>query len=188
MSKLVVSEFVSIDGVMEDPGGGESFGRGGWAFQFERGAEGDRFKYDELMAAGAMLLGRVTYEGFAQAWPNMQADEFGKKMNSMPKYVVSSTLRSADWNNSTVVDGDLAKNVAELSERVEGDILIAGSAQLVQALTDLGLVDEYRLMVYPIVLGDGKRLFSDTSQVHSLRMVDAKPLDSGILALIYQPA
>ncbi|MGH2831257.1 MAG: dihydrofolate reductase family protein [Solirubrobacteraceae bacterium] len=188
MSKLVVSEFVSIDGVMEDPGGGESFERGGWAFQFERGAEGDRFKYDELMGAGAMLLGRVTYEGFAQAWPNMQADEFAQKMNSMPKYVVSSTLQSADWNNSTIMGGDLAKQVAELVQSVEGDILVAGSARLVQALTDLGLVDEYRLMVYPIVLGDGKRLFSDTSQARSLRLVDAKPLDSGILALTYQPA
>ena len=188
MSKLVVSEFVSIDGVMEDPGGGESFERGGWAFQFERGAEGDRFKYDELMGAGAMLLGRVTYEGFAQAWPNMQADEFGQKMNSMPKYVVSSTLQSADWNNSTIMGGDLAKQVAELVQSVEGDILVAGSARLVQALTDLGLVDEYRLMVYPIVLGDGKRLFSYTSQARSLRLVDAKALDSGILALTYQPA
>lgn len=188
MSKLVVSEFVSIDGVMEDPGGGESFERGGWAFQFERGPEGDRFKYEELMAAGAMLLGRVTYEGFAQAWPNMQTDEFGKKMNSMPKYVFSSTLQSADWNNSTIISGDLAERVTELRQSVEGDILVAGSARLVHALTDLGLVEEYRLMVYPILLGDGKRMFADTNQTHSLRMVDSKPLDSGILALTYQPA
>lgn len=188
MGKLVISEFVSIDGVMEDPGGGESFQRGGWAFQFERGVEGDRFKYEELMAAGAMLLGRVTYEGFAQAWPNMQADEFGKKMNSMPKYVVSSTLQSADWNNSTIISGDLAENVGEIRASVEGDILVAGSARLAQNLTNLGLVDEYRLMVYPIVLGDGKRLFSDTSQAQRLRMVEAKPLDSGILALTYRPA
>jgi dihydrofolate reductase len=189
MSKLVVSEFVSVDGVMEDPGGGETFPRGGWAFQFERGADGDRFKYDELMAAGALLLGRVTYEGFAQAWPNMQADEFGQKMNSMPKYVVSSTLQSADWNNSTTLAGDLAERVGELKQSVEGDILVAGSAQLVQGLTELGLVDEYRLMVYPILLGAGKRLFAGTSAAVSLTLSDISPVgEAGVSTHVYLPA
>lgn len=189
MSKLVVSEFVSVDGVMEDPGGGESFDRGGWAFQFERSPQGDRFKYDELMAAAALLLGRVTYEGFAQAWPNMQADDFGKKMNSMPKYVVSSTLQSADWTNSTILTGDLAERVGELKQADDGDILVAGSARLVQALADLGLVDEYRLMVYPIVLGAGKRLFGQTEAPSRLRLTDCKQVgQDGVSTMVYEPA
>lgn len=189
MSRLVVSEFVTLDGVMEDPGGGEPFERGGWAFQFERSAEGDRFKYEELMAAGAMLLGRVTYEGFAQAWPKMRENPFGEKMNSMPKYVVSSTLQSADWENSTILSGNLAERVGELRSSVEGDILVAGSAQLVQALTGLGLVDEYRLMIYPIVLGAGKRLFGETSAARALKLTGVAPVgDAGVFTLTYAPA
>jgi len=189
MSKLVVSEFMSLDGVMEDPGGGEPFERGGWAFKFERSPDGDRFKYDELMAAGAMLLGRVTYEGFAQAWPKMRDNPFGEKMNSMPKYVVSSTLQSADWENSTILTGDLAERVGELRSSVEGDILVAGSAQLVQALTDLGLVDEYRLMVYPIVLGAGKRLFGETGAAHTLKLTGVAPVgEAGVFTLTYTAA
>jgi dihydrofolate reductase len=188
MSKLVVSEFVSLDGVMEDPGGGEPFERGGWAFQFERSADGDRYKYEELMAAGALLLGRVTYEGFARAWPNMQDDDFGQKMNAMPKYVYSSTLESADWTNSTILAGDLGERVAELKDSVQGDVLVAGSARLVQALTDLGLVDEYRLMVYPILLGAGRRLFAQTRATHPLRAVDVRPVgDAGVAVLTYLP-
>lgn len=189
MSKLVVSEFVTADGVMEDPGGGEPFERGGWAFQFERGADGDRFKYEELMAAGALLLGRVTYEGFARAWPNMRADEFGEKMNSMPKYVVSSTLASADWESSTILTGDLAERVGELKQSTEGNLLVAGSAQLVQGLTELGLVDEYRLMVYPVLLGAGKRLFGETSAAHTLKLTDvARVGEAGVSVLTYAPA
>jgi dihydrofolate reductase len=174
MSKVVVSEFMTVDGVIEDPGGGETFDRGGWAFQFDRGPEGDRFKLDELMAAGAMLLGRVTYEGFAAAWPKMEGmGEFGKKMNGMPKYVVSKTLDRADWNNSTIVGHNVPEEVAKLKRAVDGDILVAGSAQLVRSLMEHDLVDEYRLMVYPIVLGSGKRLFTDSSKAASLRLVDA---------------
>jgi dihydrofolate reductase len=189
MSKLVVSEFVSVDGVMEDPGGGETFERGGWAFQFERSADGDRFKYDELMAAGALLLGRVTYEGFAQAWPKMADGDFGLKMNSMPKYVYSSTLQSADWNNSTILTGDLAERVGELKQSLDGDILVAGSARLVHALTDLGLVDEYRLMVYPILLGAGKRLFADTRAAAPLKLSDIRPVgEAGVSTHVYLPA
>jgi len=189
MSKLVVSEFVSVDGVMEDPGGGESYERGGWAFRFERSPDGDRYKYDELMAAGAMLLGRVTYEGFAQAWPKMESDDFGRKMNTMPKYVYSSTLRSADWTNSTILTGDLGERVAELKDSVEGDLLVAGSAQLAQGLAALGLVDEYRLMVYPVLLGAGKRLFDGTSAPATLRATDVRPVgDAGVAVLTYVPA
>ncbi|HEX5307754.1 MAG TPA: dihydrofolate reductase family protein [Solirubrobacteraceae bacterium] len=189
MSKLVISEFVTLDGVMEDPGGGEPFERGGWSFKFARGPEGDRFKYDELMAADAMLLGRVTYEGFARAWPNMRNDPFGEKMNAMSKYVLSSTLQSADWENSTILAGDLAERVGKLKQSVRGDILVAGSAQLVQGLTDLGLVDEYRLMVFPIVLGAGKRLFGDTGAAQTLKLTGVTPVgEAGVFTLTYAPA
>lgn len=189
MSKVVASQFVTVDGVIEAPGGGESFERGGWAFQFERGPEGDRFKLEELRAAGALLLGRVTYEGFARAWPNMEGTgEFGEKMNGMPKYVVATTLEQAQWNNSTILKGDLAEEIEGLKQQINGDILINGSAQLVQSLVEQGLIDEYRLMVYPIVLGDGKRLFAHTSKSSDLRLVDTKQVGSGIQILTYQPA
>jgi dihydrofolate reductase len=189
MSKLVVSEFVSLDGVMEDPGGGEAFDRGGWAFQFDRGADGDRYKYEELMDAGAMLLGRVTYEGFAQAWPQMQQDDFGRKMNEMPKYVFSSTLQDAAWTNSTVLGGDLGERVSELKATVEGDILVAGSATLVHGLTALGVIDEYRLMIFPVVLGAGKRLFAHTDAPISLRATDVRAVgDSGVAVTTYVAA
>jgi len=169
MRRIVVSEFVTLDGVMEDPGGAEGFDRGGWAFQFERGPEGDKFKLDEVLEAEALLLGRKTYEGFAKAWPTV-TDEvgFAEKMNSMPKYVVSSTLESADWNNSSVIKGDVAEEVAKL----EGNILVAGSAQLVQTLMDRDLVDEYRLMIYPVLLGSGKRLFKDGVDKTALQIVE----------------
>jgi dihydrofolate reductase len=169
MRRIVVSEFVTLDGVMEDPGGAEDFDRGGWAFQFERGPDGDRFKLDEVIEADALLLGRKTYEGFAKAWPTV-TDEvgFAEKMNSMPKYVVSSTLESADWNNSTVINGDVAEEVAKL----DGNILVAGSAQLVQMLMDHDLVDEYRLMIYPVLLGSGKRLFKDGVDTTALQIVE----------------
>jgi dihydrofolate reductase len=176
MSKLVVSEFVTLDGVMEDPGGAEGFDRGGWAFQFERGADGDKFKLDELMAADALLLGRTTYEGFATAWPS-RTDEagFADKMNSMPKYVVSTTLESLEWNNSTVIKGDAAGEIAKLKEQVGGDILVAGSGQLVQALVEHDLVDELRLMVFPVLLGSGKRLFADGTGASAFEIVETKP-------------
>ena len=169
MRRIVVSEFVTLDGVMEDPGGAEGFDRGGWAFQFERGPDGDKFKLDEVLEADALLLGRKTYEGFAKAWPTV-TDEvgFAEKMNSMPKYVVSSTLESADWNNSTVINGDVAEEVAKL----DGNILVAGSAQLVQTLMDHDLVDEYRLMIYPVLLGSGKRLFKDGADTTALQIVE----------------
>ncbi|MGD0833489.1 MAG: dihydrofolate reductase family protein [Candidatus Dormibacteria bacterium] len=174
MSDVVVSEFITLDGVIEGPGNDPGFDRSGWAFRFSRGPEGDKFKFDEVMAAGALLLGRTTYEGFAAAWPTREgAGEFGEKMNSMPKYVVSSTLKRAEWYNSTILGHDLAVEVDKLKERIDGDILINGSAQLVQGLIELGLVDEYRLMVFPIVLGAGKRLFCDAGQPVVLQAVDA---------------
>jgi dihydrofolate reductase len=181
MGDVVVTEFISLDGVIEDPGGAEGFKHGGWSFKFDRGPEGDKFKVDELNAADAQLLGRVTYEGFAAAWPNMTGDEFSKKMNSMPKYVVSTTLQSADWENSTVLSGDLASEIATVKDRHAGDILIAGSATLAQSLTALGLIDEYRLMVFPVVLGGGKRLFADDGEMRNLKLVLSKPAGDSLI-------
>jgi dihydrofolate reductase len=164
MGKLVVTEFVTLDGVMEDPGGAEAFDRGGWAFQFDRGEDGDRFKLDELLAADAQLLGRVTYEGFAAAWPE-RGGEFADLMNGMPKFVVSRTLGSADWANTTVLHGDLVEEVAALKTRFDRDVLVAGSARLVRGLLAADLVDELHLMVFPVVLGVGKPLFGDGRQL-----------------------
>ena len=186
MSKIVVSQFVTLDGVMEDPGGAEDFERGGWAFQFERGPEGDKFKLDEVMAADALLLGRVTYEGFAAAWPSRTGD-FADKFNTMPKFVVSTTLENPEWNNTTVIGGDGAAEVSRLRERFTGDILVNGSAQLVDTLVRNGLVDEYRLMVFPVVLGGGKSMFPDDGTSQSLRLMDTKPAGE-CLILIYEPA
>src|SRR5579859_7500763 len=159
MGRIVVSEFVSVDGVMEDPGGSEGTRNAGWTFRFDRGTDGDRFKLDEVLDAEALLLGRVTYQGFAKAWPTIEDPVgFADKMNAMPKYVVSSTLADAeaDWNNSTVLRGDAVAELRALKSRVVGDLLVNGSASLVQLLVENGLVDEYRLMVFPIVLGSGK--------------------------------
>jgi dihydrofolate reductase len=183
MGKLVVTEFITLDGVIDDPGGAEG-GRGGWAFKFERGDEGDKFKYDELMASDAQLLGRVTYEGFAQAWPAMDGDDFGKKMNEMPKLVVSTTLERPEWNNTTVLKGgaSLAEEIASAKEQFSGDILVAGSAQLVQSLLAEDLVDELHLMVYPIVLGGGKRLFADGAGSTSFVPVETR--QSGSVSIL----
>jgi dihydrofolate reductase len=189
MRRIVVTEFMTLDGVMEDPGGAEGFERGGWAFQFDRGPEGDKFKLDEVMEADASLLGRVTYQGFAQAWPS-RTGEFADKMNGMLKYVVSTTLNKEDltWQNSTVIKGDVAGEVSKLKQGPGGDILVAGSAQLVQTLLEHDLVDELRLMVYPIVLGTGKRLFAGGGKKLALRLVEAKPVGDGVLILVYRPA
>ena len=187
MGKIVVTEFVSLDGVMEDPGGSESFKHGGWSFEISRGEEGDKFKLDEVFSSDALLLGRVTFEGFADAWPSREG-EFADKFNTMPKYVVSSTLEEPGWSNSTVLTGDLAEEVAKLKDAHEGDVVVHGSAQLAQALLEQDLVDELRLMVFPVVLGTGKRLFGDTSDKKSLRLVESKMVGDGVAILIYEPA
>jgi dihydrofolate reductase len=187
MGRIVVTEFISLDGVIEDPGGSEDYKYGGWSFEIERGKEGDQFKLDETMSAEALLLGRKTYEGFADAWPSREG-EFADKFNNMPKYVVSSTLNDPDWSNSTVLDGDLAEEVSKLRQDVDGDIVVHGSAQLVQALVDQGLVDELRLMVFPVVLGTGKRLFGETSDKRPLRLSDSKIVGDGVAILTYVPA
>ncbi len=183
MGKLVVTEFITLDGVIEEPR---------WSFDFDRGEEGERYKGDELVAADAQLLGRVTYEGFAKAWPTMpDTGWFGEKMNEMPKYVVSTTLSDEDasWNNSTVIRDDVPGQVRRIKDQVAGDILVAGSARLVRTLAEHDLVDEYRLMVYPVVLGAGKRLFAEGMPHTVLRLVDTKPVGpDGVFILTYQPA
>jgi dihydrofolate reductase len=187
MGRIVVTEFVSLDGVMEGPGGDGGYPHAGWTFEIDRGEEGDKFKLDELQEADAQLLGRVTYDGFAAAWPSM-SDEMGfaEKMNTMPKYVVSSTLEDPSWQNTTVLDGDVAEQVSKLKDDVDGSILVAGSAQLVQSLIEHDLVDELRLMVFPVVLGIGKRLFGETSDKKGLRLADSRTIGDGIVILVYQ--
>jgi len=187
MGRIVVTEFVSLDGVMEAPGGGENFKHGGWTFEINRGDEGDKFKLDEALSSEALLLGRVTYEGFAAAWPSVEG-EFADKFNSMPKYVVSSTLEEAQWNNSTVLKGDVVEEVSKVKQGLDGDVVVHGSGQLVQTLLEHDLVDELRLMVFPVVLGTGKRLFGDTSDKKRLRLTDSRTVGDGVAILIYEKA
>jgi dihydrofolate reductase len=183
MGRVVVTEFISLDGVIESPGGGEGYKHDGWTFAFDTGDEGNQFKVDELMASDAQLLGRVTYEGFAAAWPTMEGTgEFGEKMNAMPKFVVSTTLKDPEWNNTTVLSGDLADEVGKLKQQFDGDILVAGSAQLVQSLLAGGLVDELRLMVFPVVLGAGKRLFASGADVTALQLLETR--QTGAVAIL----
>lgn len=190
MGKIVATEFISLDGVIEDPGGSEDFVHGGWTFEIDRGEEGDRFKLDELVEAEAQLLGRVTYEGFAAAWPEREGDAdmggFAKTMNSMPKYVYSTTLESADWQNTTILAGDFAADIAKVKGEVDGVILVAGSAALVQGLIANDLLDELRLMVFPVTLGGGKRLFADDGRKVPLTLTDARTIGAGIQLLTYE--
>jgi len=187
MGRIIVTEFASLDGVVEDPGGSENFKHGGWSFEIPRGDEGDKFKLDETMATDALLLGRVTYEGFAEAWPSREG-EFADKFNSVPKYVVSSTLSAPKWNNSTVLNGDIAAEVEKLKADFDGDIVVHGSVQLAQYLIEHDLVDELRIMVYPVVLGSGKRLFGETSDKKRLRLADSKVVGDGVVILTYTRA
>jgi dihydrofolate reductase len=189
MGKIVVTEFISLDGVIEDPGGAEDYRHGGWTFEFERGSDGDKFKLEELQEAEAQLLGRVTYEGFAAAWPKMDDEAgFAAKMNGMPKYVVSSSLERADWENTTILSGDPADSIPTLKEKVDGVILVAGSATLAQALIEHDLVDELRLMVFPVLLGQGKRLFPEGETKHRLKLAESKTVGDGISLVRYERA
>jgi dihydrofolate reductase len=187
MGKTVATEFISLDGVIEDPGGAEDFAHGGWTFEIDRGEEGDKFKLGELEEAEAQLLGRVTYEGFAAAWPSMEDDVgFAAKMNSMPKYVYSTTLESADWTNTTVLKGDFATAIGQAKEEIDGVILVAGSARVVQGLIAADLLDELRLMVFPVILGGGKRLFADDGRRVPLKLTDARTVGAGIQLVTYE--
>jgi dihydrofolate reductase len=186
MAKIVVSQFITVDGVVEDPGGSESHARGGWAFQFDRGDVGNQFKLDEVMGSDALLLGRTTYEGFADAWPSRDGD-FADKFNGMPKYVVSQTLSNPEWNNTTVFTGDVVEEVTRLKEQYEGDIVVHGSPQLAQTLIEHDLVDALHLQVYPVIVGAGKRLFSDTTATKRLRLAEARTVGD-VHILIYERA
>jgi dihydrofolate reductase len=187
MGRIIVTEFMSLDGVVEDPGGAEDFKYGGWSFEISRGDEGDRFKLDETMSSAGLLLGRKTYDGFADAWPSREGD-FADKFNNMPKYVVSSTLDNPEWTNTTVLKGDVAEEVAKLKQEQDGDLVVHGSVQLAQTLLEHDLVDELRLMVFPVVLGAGKRLFGDTRDKKPLQLVNSKIVGDGVAILVYQPA
>jgi dihydrofolate reductase len=184
MGRIVVTEFSSLDGVMEAPGG-EEFKYPGWSFEFDRGEEGNQFKLDETLESDALLLGRVTYEGFANAWPSRDG-EFADKFNSMPKYVVSSTLKDPEWNNTTVLDGDVTEEVTKLKGELDGDIYVHGSKQLVDALIENDLVDEIHLMVFPVVLGTGKRVFGDTSDKKNLSLKESKTVGEGVAILVFE--
>ncbi len=188
MGKVVVTEFITLDGVIQDPGGSGEYDRGGWSFEYNRGEEGDKFKLGELMASDAQLLGRITYEGFAAAWPTMEDEAgFADRMNSMPKYVVSTTITDPDWENTTVISDNVPEEVAKLRDQFEGDILIAGSARLIQTLVENDLVDEWRLMVFPRILGEGKRLFDEGLPVRKLKLTEDRPLGpDGIRLLVYE--
>jgi dihydrofolate reductase len=185
MGRIVVTEFASLDGVVEDPGGAEDYEYGGWSFAFDRGDEGNQFKLDEALNADALLLGRVTYQGFADAWPQREG-EFADKFNSMPKYVVSSTLEDPTWTNTTVIDSDLAAAVDKVKQEHDGDIVVHGSPSLVQGLLEQDLVDELRLMVFPVVLGKGKPLFGETSEKKTFKLTDLKSVGEGVAILVLQ--
>jgi dihydrofolate reductase len=187
MGRIVVTEFVSVDGVIEDPGGAENFKHGGWAFEFSRGDEGDRFKLEETLDSEALLLGRVTYDGFADAWPERDG-EFADKFNNMPKYVVGTNADVARWTNATVLEGDPVQAARRLREEHDGNIVVHGSARLAQTLLEHDLVDELRLMVFPVVLGEGKRLFSETSDKKTLRLVSSSVVGDGVTIVVYEPA
>jgi dihydrofolate reductase len=185
MGRIYVTEFISLDGVMQDPGGDSKWKHAGWSFKISRGEEGDKFKFDETRETEALLLGRVTYEGFAAAWPHVPG-EFGDLFNNMPKYVVSSTLKTADWKNSTILKGDVVTEVSALKQRLKGNIGVHGSARLAQTLLEHDLVDELRLMVYPVILGSGKRLFGETTDKKSFKLAESRTVGDGVAILIYK--
>jgi dihydrofolate reductase len=185
MGRIVVTEYISVDGVVEAPSGTENFERVGWTDAFSRGPEGDNFKLDETLASDALLLGRVTYDGFAPVWPHYQG-EVADKFNTMPKYVISSTLEDPEWNNTTVLRGDVVDQVTALKQQYDGDIVVHGSPQLTQTLIEHDLVDALHLQVYPVIVGAGKRLFAETSNTKRLKLVEARTVGDGIHILIYQ--
>jgi dihydrofolate reductase len=192
-AKLVVTEFITLDGGVEDPGGSEDFEHGGWNFEYNIGDEGGKFKWDELDVADAQLLGRVTYEGFAEAWPDREETpgmaHFAKKFNAMPKHVVSSTLTDPEWNNSSVISGNVPEEVNKLKEQYDGDILVSGSVTLVKTLIENDLVDQWNLMFFPTLLGSGKRLFPEGVPRRNLKVIEQNVVGpEGVFTMICQRA
>jgi dihydrofolate reductase len=184
MGRIVVTEFVSLDGVMQAPGG-EDFKYPGWSFEFDRGEDGNQFKLDETLDTDALLIGRITYESFANAWPEREGP-FADKFNSMPKYVVSSTLKDPEWNNTTVLDGDAVENATKLKDEVDGVIQIPGSRRLVQELIEADLVDEVHMMIFPVILGTGDRMYGETSDKKAMRLKESRTVGDGVVILIYE--
>jgi dihydrofolate reductase len=187
MGKIAVSQNVSLDGVMQSPGSTDvPFKYRGWAVDFDGGPESDRFQLEQAQNAGALLLGRVTYEAMHAFWPTTEG-EFAERLNELPKYIVSSTLTDLPWN-ATVLGDDWPGVVARLRKELDGDVLVYGSRRLARALIGMGLVDELRLLVYPVVLGAGDRLFGETEDKIPLRLVESRPLEGGLVGMIYAPA
>jgi dihydrofolate reductase len=187
MRNVVVTEFITLDGVFEDPGGSEQTEHGGWSFKFWSDESG-KYKSDELVASDAMLLGRVTYEGFAAAWPEMTDESgFADRMNGLPKYVASRTLDKLEWQNSHLIEGDVVEAVSALKQQDGQNILVHGSGELANTLLRAGLVDELRFLVSPIVLGSGRRFFEEGSPPKVMELAEAVSLDTGVLALTYRP-
>ena len=186
MGKIIISDNVSLDGVIQDPAGDEGFERGGWVGLIKDRPGVSKLALDDALEAEALLLGRRTYEWFAGRWPSRNG-ELADRLNNMPKYVVSSTLHEPDWNNSTVLKGDAANDVSTLKQELDGDILVPASFQLVRTLMENDLVDELRLKIYPVVLGDGKRLFGETSDKKPMRLLDTKAIDGDVAYLTYEP-
>jgi dihydrofolate reductase len=185
MGKIVISENVSLDGVVEDPAGVDGFRRGGWFFETDRGEDGERVTLDQALGTQALLLGRRSYEFFAATWPS-RGGELADTLNSVPKYVVSSTLEDPDWSNSTVLNGDVVDEVSKLKQELDGEIVVLGSPQLARTLIEHDLVDELRVMIYPVVLGAGERLFGETSDKKPVRLVDTQTVGDGITILTYE--
>jgi dihydrofolate reductase len=185
MGKIVISENVSLDGVIEDPTGVEGLSVGGWFWETDRGEDGEKFTLDKTLGTEALLLGRRSYEFFAATWPS-RGGELADKMNSLPKYVVSSTLEDPAWNNSTVLKGDVVTEVSKLKEELNGEIVVLGSPQLARTLLEHDLVDELRLTIYPVMLGAGARLFGDTHDKKPMRLVDTQTVGDGIAILTYE--
>lgn len=187
MRKIIVTEFMTLDGVVEDPGGGDGSKYGGWSGQYWN-HEIENFKHDELFASDALLLGRITYQGFAAAWPTMTDETgFAERMNSIPKYVVSTTLKKAEWNHTKIIKDNVMEEISKLKQAPGQDITVHGSGQLVNFLMKNDLVDEYRLMIHPIVVGGGKQLFKDNVDIKKLNLIEAKPFRSGVVVLRYKP-
>ncbi len=185
MGRIIVTEFISVDGVIDTPGGKGDFKYSGWTSEIGRGEEGDKFKFEETFNSEAQLFGRVTYVDFASAWPSVKG-VFAEKFNALPKYVVSSTLKKGDWGNTTVLHGDMVEQVTNLKKTVDGNIVVHGSAKLVQGLIENDLVDELRLMTFPVILGRGKRLFGETTDKKRLQLTDSKEVGDGVVILTYQ--
>jgi dihydrofolate reductase len=186
--KIIATDYVSLDGVIEDPVGMEGSGLGDWTGPFERGPEGDAFKHRELAGSDALLFGRVTYQAFSAVWPSVKDEAgFADTINALPKYVVSSTLKTADWGRTTIIGANIVDEVSKLRNSPGKDILVYGSGRLVHLLAQHGLIDEYRLMVYPVVLGRGGRLFPEGSKAN-LSLVEARTFGSGIVLLRYETA